>query len=98
VTKLDDEMAEFKRVLKGGGRGLIREFNNPFSSSVVTYVQSICKSPYTTFFMLGLAIEALGISIQYMFAMDAYPILDFLVAGGIALALYAYQNPGKKNV
>jgi hypothetical protein len=98
VTKLDDEIAEFKLLLKGGGKGLIREFNNPFSTSVVMYVKSVCKSPITTYFMLGVAVEALGLSIQFMFTMDTYPVLDFVVAGVIALALYAYQNPGKKDV
>jgi hypothetical protein len=42
--------------------------------------------------MLGISIEALGIGVQYMFGMDAYPLIDFLVAGIVFTAMYVYQN------
>jgi hypothetical protein len=98
MSKLGDEIAGFKDMLKGGGSGIVREFNNPYSSTVLTHVRTICKSQPLTYFMLGMSVEALGLSLQFMFSIDAYPILDFIVAGFAALALYAYQNPRKKHV
>jgi len=96
MSKLDDEIVGFKNILKGGGKGIAREFDNHLSSSVAMHVRSLCKSTATMYFLLGMSVEAFGLSVQYMFAMDAYPILDFLVAGFVALALYAYQNPKVK--
>jgi hypothetical protein len=48
--------------------------------------------------MFGVAFEAFGLGLQGMFAMDIFPLLDFLVAGTIATALYVYQNRKVKNV
>jgi hypothetical protein len=68
------------------------EFDNPTARQVALYVRETCKSTPLTWFMFGVAFEAFGLGIQYMFAMDVYPLLDFLVAGIIATALYVHQN------
>jgi hypothetical protein len=77
---------------------VVWEFDNPMARQVVLYLREICKSVPLTYFMLGVSFEALGLGLQGMFGMDTYPLLDFLVAGIIATALYVYQNRKVKNV
>jgi hypothetical protein len=77
---------------------IVWEFDNPMARQVVLYLREICKSVPLTYFMLGAAFEALGLGIQGMFGMDTYPLLDFLIAGVAATALYVYQNRKVKNV
>jgi hypothetical protein len=77
---------------------IVWEFDNPIARQVVFYLREICKSIPLTYFMLGVSFEALGLGLQGMFGMDTYPLLDFLVAGVIATALYVYQNRKAKNV
>ena len=98
MSKLDDEIQSFKGMLKGGGRGFLREFNNPFSTSALLYIEKAAKSVPLLWFMAGLGVEALGLAVQGMLGMDAYPLLDFLVAAIIVTALYVYQNRGDKHV
>jgi len=68
------------------------EFDNPFARQVKLYVGELCKSVPLTWFMFGVTFEAFGLGIQGMFGMDTYPLLDFLVAGIVATALYVHQN------
>jgi hypothetical protein len=46
--------------------------------------------------MLGMSVEAGGLYLQAAFGMEAYSLLDFLVAAILATALYIYQNPKVK--
>jgi len=93
MSKLDDEIRGFKDAVKSGGVGLVGEFNNPTSTTVVMIARKICLAPALPWFLLGMSVEALGLSLQYMFGMEAYSLLDFLVAGILATTLYIYQNP-----
>ena len=77
---------------------LVEMFDNPMARQVVLYLREWCKQPAITWFMFGVAFEAVGLGIQGMFAMDTYPLLDFLVAGIVATALYVYQNRKVPNV
>ena len=79
-------------------QAFIAEFDNPLARQVVSFLRNGCKQPSVTWFMFGIAVEAGGLGIQGMFGMDLFPLLDFLVAGIIATALYVYQNRKVKNV
>ena len=79
-------------------QSLVAEFDNPLARQVVSFLRNGCKQPSLTWFMFGIAVEAGGLGIQGMFGMDLFPLLDFLVAGIIATALYVYQNRKVKNV
>lgn len=96
MTKLDDEIKGFRDAVRGGGVGLVREFDNPFSSSVVTLTKKVCSAPALPWFMLGMSVEAGGLFLQAAFGMEAYSLLDFFVAAILATALYIYQNPKVK--
>jgi hypothetical protein len=77
---------------------VVWEFDNPMARQVVFYLREVCKSVPLTFFMFGVAFEALGLGVQGVFGMDTYPLLDFLVAAIIATALYVYQKRSAKDV
>ena len=79
-------------------QAFVAEFDNPLARQVVSFMRNGCKQPSVTWFMFGIAVEAGGLGIQGMFGMDLFPLLDFLVAGIIATALYVYQNRKVKNV
>ena len=96
MSKFDDEMKGVGTALKNTWWWLVYEFDNPFARQVVFFVKTLGKSEPLLWFMFGIAVEALGLGVQAMLAMDIYPLLDFLVAGIVVTILYVYQNRGKK--
>lgn len=98
TTKLEDEMNSVKKGLRGGVDRFILDLDNPFSASIMRFLSRILKSVPLTWFMAGMAIEAIGLSVQSGAGMDTYPILDFAVAGVIAVVLYLYQKRVSPNV
>ena len=98
MSKLDDEIKSFTTPLKNLGRDMLNEFDNPTATAVKMFIERAAQSQSLMWFMLGIGIEALGLSIQAMLGMDSYAILDFLVAAIIVTALYVYQNKRRMNV
>jgi len=98
TTKLEDEMNSVKKGFRGGVDRFILDLDNPFSASIMRFASRILKSVPLTWFMAGMAIEAIGLAIQFGVGMPTYPILDFAVAGVIAVVLYLYQKRTSINV
>jgi hypothetical protein len=100
MSKLDDDLKEFKKTFTGGFSNFwLTAFNNPFAATMNNYIGQAAHSTALKWFMAGMAVEAIGLWIQSnIMVMDIYPILDFATAGILAVALYMYQRKVVPNV
>jgi hypothetical protein len=102
MTKLDDEIAATVDFVKGinpkeiPARLAQGYRDNPPPTGLLLLLDDITKSPATLWFCVGMAIEAAGITVQMFMRIDSYPIVDAIVAGGLAVGLWYYQK-GKNN-
>lgn len=101
MTKLDDEISGVIKSIKNWRTLVSDSFaSNPPPAFIVSTVDKLIHSDGMTWFLAGMSIEALGIAVQVFMRIDTYPILDGIVAGVLALGLYAYQGrlerPGKR--
>ena len=93
MTKLDDEISGVMKSLKNW-RTLVSDAfaDNPPPAFIMLTIDKLVNSGGLTWFLAGMSIEALGLAVQVFLRVDTYPILDGIVAGVLALGLYAYQG------
>lgn len=92
MTKLDDEIGSVKKVVWGAGRFVRDNIDDAAPHWLIRLVRNIVDDDRTPWFMIGMAVEALGITVQFMFKMDAYPTLDFIVGGALGIGLLYFQG------
>ena len=90
MTKLQEEMA----AVKSAAIDLKDEVDSHAPPWIVAGIDKAVHSEPLRWFFCGMAIEALGITVQFSFGMDTYPILDFVVGILIFFGLWHYQNKG----
>lgn len=98
MTKLDDEIASVVETIKGIKPREIPAMmakgyrDNPPPPGLMLLLEDITNSPATLWFCVGMALEAAGITVQMFMRIDSYPIIDAIVAGGLAIGLWYYQK------
>lgn len=99
MTKLDDEIAATIEFFKGAKpqeipSRLIKGYkeNNQPPPGLMLLLEDITNSQATLWFCVGMALEAAGITVQMFMHIDSYPIIDAIVAGGLAVGLWYYQK------
>jgi hypothetical protein len=92
MTKLDDEIGSLKKNVTGAGRFVKDNIEMSAPRWLTNLFNNILTSQATPWFLIGMSVEALGLTVQFMFAGAAYPILDFVVGAGFGFALLYYQE------
>jgi hypothetical protein len=92
MTKLEEEIGSVRKVVYGAG-GFVRDNIDAAAPHwLIRIVRNIIEDDRTPWFMIGMSVEALGITVQFMLKMDAYPTLDFVFGGALAIGLLWYQG------
>lgn len=92
MTKLDDEISSVKKVVGGAGRFVRDNVDAAAPHWLIRIIRNILDDDRTPWFMIGMAVEALGITMQFVLKMDAYPSLDFIVGGALGIGLLYFQG------
>lgn len=92
-TKLQEELSGVSDWARGW-KDLFKAgyYSNPPPAFVMVTIGKIVNSRDTVWFMAGLSVEAIGITVQMFMHIDSYPIMDAIVAALIAAGLYFYQK------
>ena len=92
MTKLEEEIGAVKKVVYGAGSFVRDNIDAAAPHWLIRIVRNIIEDDRTPWFMIGMAVEALGITLQFMLGMGTYPSLDFVVGGLLAIGLLWYQG------
>ena len=92
MTKLEEEIGSVRETVTNAA-GIFRDNIDAAAPHwLIRIVRAIIEDGRTPWFMLGMAVEALGITIQFMVGMGAYPIGDFIFGGALAIGLLYWQG------
>lgn len=91
-TKLQKEISNVKESLMD----IKQEIDMQAPHWLIRITDQLIHDDRTGWFFIGMAIEALGIAVQFQFMDGAYPILDFVVGVCIGFGILYYINRENK--
>ena len=92
TTKMEESIADAKKTVTNAAGALRDNIDAQAPHWLVNLLRNIIEDDRTPWFFLGMALEAIGISVQFWLGQAAYPILDCVVGGAIGIGLMYWQG------